>query len=513
MINHDEKPDISAKENARKVKSKLTSASIWSLISAGSTQISTFIIFIILARLLGPPDFGIVAFAAIFIDLSRGVMLGGIPEALIQRPEWKDDLAQTAFWINVFASLAFVLLISIVCAAIIKFELGFITPLVVTALSATLVIDALRAVHEARLRREFRYRALATRAVVATILGGVVGVGCALAGMGVWALVINRSTSSIFQTVVMWRAVPFRLRFYVDVAQARALAEFGAHVLSSRLLGQLNARLPDFIIGALAGSNALGIYRVGSRSLNFLVQTMITPIQTTALSAFSRLDGPSAIARAYVRFTQLCGTLTFPAFIGSALIADDFIEIFFGSRWHMSAPIMSILALGVLSTTILQFFQAAMQAVGRPKSGLSTEGARLIAGIFFISGLAFLGPVGAAVGDTLRKYATLPESLRMLRRELQLMPRDLLRGLLPPFLCAVGMASVLFLLKLLVLNDLSPFTRLLLLVIVGAVTYPLLMLTFGRAFLREMLGSIDQAFPAKIGGLMWALIGGRRAAR
>jgi len=502
----------SDKEKALHVKSRIIGASIWSFISSAATQISTFIIFIVLARLLGPADFGVVAFAAIFIDLSRGVMLGGIPEALIQRLEWHDDVAQTAFWINVVGSIAFVATICLVCTVLINVQAGSTLPLLVSALSATLLIDALRAVHEARLRREFRYRALATRTVMATIVGGIIGIICALGGMGVWALVINRIASSILQTLIMWSAASFRPRFYMNMTEAKILASFGAQVLSSRLLAQVNTRLPDFIIGAVAGSAALGVYRVGSRSLNFLVQTMITPIQSTALSAFSRLESPPAVARAYSRFTQICATITFPAFFGAAAIAEEFIDIFFGSQWHMSAPIMSILALGVIATTILQFFQSAMQSVGRPRSGISTEVARLASGLVFIGSLSIFGPLAAAAGDTVRKYVALPQSLKTLRQELGLQPSLLLKGLAPPLLCAIAMASLLFLLKFFALDGQSHLGRLVLLVTAGAIAYPVLMLCFGRGFLQDMLESIEQAFPPSLGRLMRLAVGSHRKA-
>lgn len=477
------------------VKSRLAGASIWSIISAAATQLSTFAIFVILARLLQPSDFGMVAFAAIFIDLSRSVVLGGIPEALIQRTRWEDDVALTAFWINVFSALGFVVLISGMCLAALAWGLGQLTALVVIALSGSLVVDALRAVQEARLRRDFAYRALAARTVGATVLGGAIGVACALAGLGVWALVINRLAVSVFQTAIIWNAVPFVPRLRMVRAEVRPLMAYGTHVLTSRLVGQMNGRLPEFIIGLTAGAAALGMYRVGSRSLNFLVQTLINPIQSTALSAFSRLESKDAAGRAYSRFTQLCGAFTFPAFLGAAVISEDFIDVFFGEKWHASALIMTILAFAVVSSTLLQFFQPAMQGIGRPKAGISTELVKLASGAVIVGGLSFFGAAAAAAGDTIRRYVTLPESFRMLKRELGLTSDRLIKGISPPLLCAIAMAGVLLIGKLTVLADFSPPLRLAVLLATGAILYPVTMLVFARGFLRDILQSVESAFP------------------
>lgn len=491
-------PSRRAADDARHVKGKLASASLWSLISGLASQLSSFVIFVVLARLLQPSDFGVVAFAAIFIDLSRGVMLGGIPEALIQRKSWDEIAANTAFWVNMAAATTITTVICVICLGFRSADLGGVTPLVVAALSGSLLIDAFRSVQEARLRREFRYKSLAKRTVLANIGGGVCGVGYAFMGGGIWALVVQRLASACFQTIIVWTAAPFKPSLHASRSEAKTLLHFGSQVLMSRLVGQMNGRLPDFIIGSIAGSTALGLYRVGSRSVNFLIQTLITPVQSIALSAFSRLQTPAAAGRAYRRFTQLCGLLTFPAFAGLAIIADDFTHVVFGEKWAASAPIMAIICLAVFSTTIIQFFQPAMQGVGKPKAGISTEVVKLGSGAVLIGGLSFLGPVAAAAGDTLRKYVTLPVAFRMLERELEIKPRDLLKDLLPPFACSVVMLLVLFVVEKTLLVEASHLVRLIVNVTLGGLVYGLTMLLFANRFLRDILKSMSNVLPPQL---------------
>jgi PST family polysaccharide transporter len=495
-----------ADDDSRHVKGKLASASLWSLVSGFGAQSSSFVIFVVLARLLQPSDFGVVAFAAIFIDLSRGVMLGGIPEALIQRKTWNEVAANTAFWVNMAAATAITAVICGICLGVRSTGLGEVTPLVVAALSTSLLIDAFRAVQEARLRREFRYKSLAQRTVLANVGGGVCGVAYAFMGGGVWALVVQRLATSCFQTIIVWMAAPFKPSLHASRSEAKVLLHFGSHVLINRLVGQMNGRLPEFIIGSIAGSAALGLYRVGSRSVNFLIQTLITPVQSIALSAFSRLQTPAAAGRAYRRFTQLCALLTFPAFAGLAIIADDFTQVVFGAKWAASAPIMAIICLAVFSTTIIQFFQPAMQGVGKPKAGVSTELVKLGSGAILVGGLAFLGPVAAAAGDTLRKYVTLPVAFRMLQRELAIKPRDLLKDLLPPFACSVSMLVTLFIVEKTLLVEASHLVRLVVNVLLGGLIYGVAMLVFASGFLREILKSMSNVVPPKFLRLIDRLI-------
>jgi len=503
-------PSGRADDDSGQVKGKLASASLWSLVSGLASQLSSFAIFVVLARLLQPSDFGVVAFAAIFIDLSRGVMLGGIPEALIQRKTWNEVTANTAFWVNMAAATTIVTLICGICLGVRSAGLGEVTPLVVAALSSSLLIDAFRSVQEARLRREFRYKSLAKRTVLANIGGGVCGVGYALIGGGIWALVVQRLASACFQTIIVWTAAPFKPSLHASRSEAKALLQFGSHVLMGRLVGQMNGRLPDFIIGSIAGSAALGLYRVGSRSVNFLIQTLITPVQSIALSAFSRLQSPAAAGRAYRRFTQLCGLLTFPAFAGLAIIADDFTHVMFGAKWAASAPIMAIICLAVFSTTIIQFFQPAMQGVGKPKAGVSTELVKLGSGAILVGSLSLLGPVAAAAGDTLRKYLALPVAFRMLKRELELEPRDLLKDLLPPFACSVFMLLTLFIVENTLLVEASHLVRLFANVVIGGSVYSLAILVFANRFLRDMLKSMSNVLPPNFSRLIGRLISNGR---
>lgn len=499
-------PGQKADDDSRQVKGKLANASLWSLVSGLGAQLSSFVIFVVLARLLQPSDFGVVAFAAIFVDLSRGVMLGGIPEALIQRKTWSEVAANTAFWVNMAAATAITAVICGICLGVRVANASDVTPLVVAALSSSLLIDAFRAVQEARLRREFRYKSLAQRTVLANVGGGFCGVACAFMGGGVWALVVQRLATSCFQTAIVWAAAPFTPSLHASRSEAKVLFHFGSHVLVNRLVGQMNGRLPEFIIGSIAGSAALGLYRVGSRSVNFLIQTLITPVQSIALSAFSRLQTSAAAGRAYRRFTQLCALLTFPAFAGLAIIADDFTHVVFGAKWAASAPIMAIICLAVFSTTILQFFQPAMQGVGKPKAGVSTELVKLGSGAILVGGLSFLGPVAAAAGDTLRKYVTLPVAFRMLERELEIKPQDLLKDLQPPFTCSMVMLLTLLVVEGTLLAEASHLVRLVVDLILGGLVYGLTMLVFANRFLRDILQSMKNVLPLKFSRLIERLI-------
>jgi O-antigen/teichoic acid export membrane protein len=480
------------------IKNLVFAGSLWTMAGSFAGQFCSFVIFVILARLLSPYEFGLVAFLALFIDLTRGVIVGGIPEALIQRKIWSVAAAHTAFWLNMAATFTFVAL-AFAGALLIQHSSGSsLTAWLFVALSLTLTIDGARAVHEAYLRRHFSYKLLAVRTVLASIVGGIVGIAAALAGFGVWALVVQRLVTSLVQTATVWRLADYTPRLYVRRDEIRPLLSFSSKVMVGRLMAQMNARLPDFVIGSVAGPAALGLFRVASRSLNFLVQLFVTPLQTTMLSAFARLKDREAVTRAYIRFTQVCAIVLFPAFLGSAAIAPDFIRLCFGEKWSGGAWIMVVLSLAVFPRALVHFFQPAMQAIGKPQLAIGPEATRLVIGAVIVTAASLAGPLAAAVGDTARRYVSIPQSLRILHDELGLPPSRLIRAIAVPMLCSLAMCGTVVLLQPIWLADWSAAGRLAICVAAGAMVYVGLLLAFARTFLAGVLDSARHGLPKRL---------------
>ena len=142
------------------IKANFAKSGMWMVTGAIFNNLSSTAIFIVLARLLTPVQFGIVAFATIFIDLSRVLVVAGIPDALIQRKEWDDKVASSAFWTNIAIASLICALIGGIATPISYFVYDATFALVLLALSLALFVEAITAVHTAKLRRDFRYKAI-----------------------------------------------------------------------------------------------------------------------------------------------------------------------------------------------------------------------------------------------------------------------------------------------------------------------------------------------------------------
>lgn len=477
------------------IKAKMFSSSLWSITATGATMVSSFIVFALMARLLRPVDFGLVAFAALYIDLARGLMYGGIPEALIQKKEWDETTASTAFWMNIASGVVFAGAVAAIAAPLAYlYDAPSLTGIFLL-LSASLVVDSVRGVHEAKLRREFGYKTLAIRTVVTSVASGVVGVAMAFTGFGVWALVAQRLIAAALQAIVIIRSVRWAPRFVFSRSECTYLFEFGVNMMGAGLLAQLNARVADLVIGVILGPVALAFFRVGSRALNFLVSLTIKPLQTTALSAFSRLKDASAIGSAYLRLTRTTAFVSFPVFLGAAAVAPDFVTVCFGRQWQASGPIMTALALVVAPATLLYFTPPALVALGRTRLILVSNLALLALNAIAALATVGFGVVAVAAGQSVRAHVTAPIALSMLQKGVGLPIGQSLRSIVEPGVAATLMGAIVVIMRLYALDDLSPVLRLTICVILGAIVYACLLLTLARRYTAETVLELTPHLP------------------
>jgi O-antigen/teichoic acid export membrane protein len=472
------------------IKKNFASSSLWFFIGQGTSNLASFVIFAVLARILGPADFGLVAFAGLFIDLSRSVALAGLPTALIREKEWDDETASTAFWGNMGFSLVLAIVVGGVIGGVASFLMrksyGADLQWVILSLSACLVLDALRATHEAKLQREFKFKNLAKQTAYSTIGAGAVGVALAFAGWGVWALVVNRIVNSAIQSFLVFRATPWRPKMMFNRHRFMELFRFGMHLGASAVFGQINRRVPELIAGFLISPIAVGYYRVASRMVNMVTDLTIAPMQRTAVAGFSRLSSPESLVLAYRRVTKVVAMVAFPAFFGMAVVASDLVVLLFGKKWEQSGFIMSMLALVGGAASMSYFVQPLLAVAGKANLASMRSFLTLIVNIAVCLVTAPFGAAALALGFSVRAYVGVIPTLTLLKSAVGLPTMTVLRDIFPSFFSATLMVVVVFLLRHFLLLDQPSFVRVAVLVPIGALIYVASIVGIFRDFSREI---------------------------
>lgn len=308
---------------------------------------------LILARLLLPADFGLVAMVTPVIGFVQVVADLGLTQAVVSRPRLKLVELNGFFWINLGLSLVLALLAA-ASGPLLAWLYGEPRVVPVTlASSALIMVSGAGMVQLALLNRQMRYGALAL--VEVSALAVSVGLGALLAwyGWSYWSLVLAQAGASITTTALGWALSHWRPRAPALDHGALGLAKFGGNITVSNLAAYLNVTLDNVMIGAVLGRVALGLY---DRAWKLAVQPLSqiqAPFHRVAVPALSRLvDDPARYRQAFTQMTQAMLLVVAPAMIFAGLLAHPLIAFVLGDRWLPGAPIFAWLCLGAALTPV-----------------------------------------------------------------------------------------------------------------------------------------------------------------
>lgn len=362
-------PDVSTSPTS--LRREAARGVAWTLVERWSERLVATATLIVLARLLAPEDFGLVAFAALFGGV-LGILRGqGFEQALIQRERVDALHLDTAWWASIALGAALgggLFAASDVSAALYGDpRLGD----VLRWLSFTVFISGFRSSPAALLRRRLRFRSLALRNVVSTAVGGVAGVTFAVLGHGYRALVYQALVETTVGVLLIVQQAKWRPRLAFSVRHFKELFSFGVGVTGTSLLGYATRHVDDLLIGAFLGPVALGQYTVAYRILRMIIELTITAVHQVMFPLLSRLQSNrDRLLQAYYAACRLATALSLPAFLILATLADLVIVLVFGPRWGAASGIMRMLAIGGALIPLLSFNTTALMAAGFPRRAL-----------------------------------------------------------------------------------------------------------------------------------------------
>ncbi|MGH3011595.1 MAG: lipopolysaccharide biosynthesis protein [Gaiellaceae bacterium] len=460
----------------------------WAFYMTWADRVVSVAFTFLLAAILGPRDFGVVALALIYIAVVQLFLEGGVQTAVVQREGLEDEHLDSAFWVN----LAWCVVIAAASFLLAGWwaRLNGIPELedVVKVLSVLLVVYGLTIVQLALFQREMRFRALAIRETAAVLVGGVLGLVLALRGAGVWALVAQQLGFAGTQLVLLWGMSTWRPRFRFSSAHARDLLGFSSGVFLSNLGGFLNRRADALLMGIFFGPVAVGLYRLADRFSDNVLELTMRPVGHVALPFFSRLqnDRP-ALKDAVASSIRTTLILTVPAMAVMAA-CSDFLMAVMGPEWEPAADVLKLLALVGIGKAIVFFTGPLLFAVARPhlRAVMLWALAALSAGTVLLVGwlLTDEGSREQALGMAASRAAfflaiVIPLNLAVVCWITGLRPRSFLPWLPSPLLSAAAGIGVVALLELSgLLDGLPDFAALLIagtfsLLAAGAVLFAL----------------------------------------
>lgn len=466
------------------IKKKTIHGVFWSGLQNWGSQAGSFIIFLILARLLTPEAFGLVALSNVLINFMQIFLNQGFVQVLIQKKDLESRDINTVFWTQVFT--AFLLTTVTFTAAILIskiFRQPFLIP-ILQVLSLVFIINALSQTQAALLRRDFKFKIMAIRSLLGIIIAGIVGVGMALLGYGVWSLVGQQLTYELMGVVVLWTASDWRPKWKFSLVTLRSVLDFSINVLGYKLVDFFNQRTDNLLIGYFLGEAALGYYGISHRILEVMSQLLIGTLNQVALPTFSRLqDNSQKLIEAFYRVTQFTSLIAFPVFFAFMILSPELVITLFGQKWTDAIPILQIIPLVGILRVITVFQRSAFVALGQPvlqfKLGLLNATLNIIACLIAVQ----WGIVAVAIAYVLSDYLVFPLGQWLLSQLISLSWKTYLSQFIPAITSTVIMGLTIFMSQQLLTLWLEPQGRLIICSLLGIIIYTAtLRLAFPRLF-------------------------------
>jgi len=418
-------------------------SALWRFAEALGSEAAALVVFVLMARLLAPEQFGVVALAGVLVIGGQVVLQQGLGEAVVQGRAAGAVRLATAFWSSLGLGLGLMALVALAALPAARLFAEPVLAPVLLALAPVLPLTGAAAILQARLARRLAFKAIAIRALVATAAGGAVGLALAAGGAGVWALVGQQLANATAGLAVLVIADPWRPRLVVDRRELRALWRFALPVMGTHLTKFCGKRLDVALLGLFVPAAALGHYFLATRLILALGMATHYLVFSLTLPVLARLvASPAAFAAAAGRTLWLAAGLCLPAGLGLALIADLLVPLAFGDAWRPAVPPLQLLAgfsifyaLGLIAGQILV-------AAGRPALFFRLT---LVNTTIFLVAVAIAAPMGlaaVAAAGGLANTLLLPAYLHFLRRHAALDLSAELRRQLPVWLAAGLMVGV-----------------------------------------------------------------------
>lgn len=307
------------------------------------TQGISFIVGIVLARLLSPSDYGVLTLLMVFINVSRVFVQSGLNTALIQKLEVDETDLSSVFYLSLGISGGCYAILWFAAPSIAAFYLQPQLSTLIRVISLVLFPGALNAVQQAVIARQMAFHKLMVGSIIANLISGAVGIAMAYAGLGIWALVGQQLVSQVAICVILLFTVDWRPRLLYSWVKVKTLFAFGWKLLVSSLIETIYNNLRTLVIGKRFDEKQVGYYNRGKLFPELLMNMVNGSIQSVMLPMFStEQERPERLKAMMRRTIMVSSYLVFPLMAGLALVARPMVSLLLTDKWLPCVPFLWI---------------------------------------------------------------------------------------------------------------------------------------------------------------------------
>lgn len=413
---------------------RLAAATRWMVAGRLVTQASRMLVSVVLARLLTPEAFGVVAVAMTTIVALEVVKDLGTGAAVIQRPTVNQLMLSSVFYLNIVGGFLAAGLM-VVGAPLIAgfFDVPAAAP-VVRAFALVIAIGGLTQVHHAMLRRSMRFNAVASVEMVAALTTGVLSIALALGGLGVWSMVWGNVAGAAAGSLMAWLRSGWKPSRMFALAPLKEIAGFSAHTAGYNVTTFLLQNTDKLLVGRWLGTAPLGVYSLAQRTISYPLESISRVLMTVLFPAFARAqDDDDLLRKGYTRAAGAVAFVTLPVMVGAAVVAEPLVRSVLTDKWEPLIPLLWFMApagaLGALLSCVNTLYSAKGRADWMFRWGLASGAFTLVG---FAIGLQW-GLQGLAVAYLAVMVIQVPVGYALVLRLVHMRLRTMGRALAPYF--------------------------------------------------------------------------------
>lgn len=440
--------------NTRKVFSNL----LWRFAERSGAQLVSFIVSIVLARILSPEDYGTIALVTVFTAILQVFVDSGLGTALIQKKDADDLDFSSVFYFNIAICFLLYMCIFMLAPYIANFYGDKTLATVVRILSLTIIVFGIKGIQQAYVSKNMLFKKFFFSTICGTIFSAFLGIGMAYLGFGVWALVAQQLSNSVIDTLILWVTVKWRPKKEFSMNRLKTLFSFGWKLLVSSLLDTIYNNLRNLIIGKMYSPADLAYYNQGDKFPKIIVTNINTSIDSVLLPAMSNAqDDKERVKQMTRRAIKTSTYVMAPLMMGLAFCAEPVVRIVLTEKWLPCVPYLRIFCITYMFWPIHTANLNAINAMGRSDWFLRLEIVKKIVGISLLLSTMWFGVMAMAYSLLLSSVISQIINSWPNRKLLSYGYLEQMRDFAPAILMSIGMGICVYCIGYLPLSLISTF--------------------------------------------------------
>lgn len=433
---------------------KVINSMFWKLLERFSSQLVSFVISIILARILAPSDFGIIAIILVFISFANVIIDGGLNTALIQKKNAEQEDFSTIFWFCLLMASCLYVFLFVAAPFIAHFYDNEVLTPVLRVLGISILFNSANSIQYAYVSRKLLFRKLFYVNATALLISGIIGVVMAYTGFGVWALVTQSLLNAIICCVIMWITISWRPSFVFSVERFKRLFNYGWKILATNFIISVFENIRSLVIGKLYLPSTLAFFDRGKLLPNLVMTNITTTFEAVLLPAFSEEQDDSVRVKQMMRRSISVSYLfVAPLLVGLFVTAKFVVILLLTDKWLPAVSFIQIFCVAFLLMPIQSINSTSIKSLGYSDITLKLETIKKIVEVVILVVSFMINVYAVAWGIVVYNFVCLFINLYPAQKLLGYSIKDQIHDVLPILISSLVMGCVIYACLLLPLNE------------------------------------------------------------